>query len=199
MSILHLEEMSKPHDIFDDLESLLWVLLFFAIHHFEYEGSFNMRVFDELHETEDTTHGTYVTGGSSKTRWLSWPRIKFKCQPLQNFFDSFRTFHHQHHHKISLSFDDPQQKQALEEYEAEVEKDVYALVSHFDMILNDTNVDWTGSEVPGNEDLLLDAQQEGHTDVPGKNSSDPEDPKPLPKPRSGWRTTASAKGISKVT
>ena len=108
-------------------------------------------------------------------------------------------FPHQHHHKISLSFDDPQQKQALEEYEAEVEKDVYALVSHFDMILNDTNVDWTGSEVPGTEDLLLDAQQEGHTDVPGKNSSDPEDPKPLPKPRSGWRTTASAKGISKVT
>ena len=69
----------------------------------------------------------------------------------------------------------------LLDFGMEVEKDVYALVSHFDMILNDTNVDWTGSEVPGNEDLLLDAQQEGHTDVPGKNSSDPEDPKPLPK------------------
>ena len=31
----------------------------------------------------------------------------------------------------------------LLDFGMEVEKDVYALVSHFDMILNDTNVDWT--------------------------------------------------------
>ena len=157
MSALLSRQADKPHDIFDDLESLLWVLLFFAVRNFKYQGYFNMQVFKECREIPDKEAGLATVGGNWKYSWLSNPETTFECKPLQNFFDSFRHFHNEHYTKFANDDED----QELEPYEAEVRSDVYALLSHFDNILNDPNADWTGQEVNYvTEDVEQDSSRE---------------------------------------
>lgn len=93
ISIRLLEDITKLHDIFDDIESLLWVLLFLAIHHFEYEGSFHMHIFDQTSSRSDESRGRVPTGGCAKKFRLEWPKLTFVRKPLQTFFTSFRRFH----------------------------------------------------------------------------------------------------------
>ncbi|KAK7688372.1 hypothetical protein QCA50_008745 [Cerrena zonata] len=141
-----LRNAAKLHDIFDDLESLLWVLLFFAIHNFKYTGDFDKQLFDEVCDVMGENHGRIVQGGYRKLWWLDEPVIVFDCKPLQDFFDSYRNFHQDHLWKIALSRKDQEEKQALEDYEAEIQKDVYSLVSHFNNVLNNPDTDWSGQE-----------------------------------------------------
>ena len=77
MSFLLLVNPSRPHDLFDDLESLLWVLLFLAVRRFKYRGDFDMQVFEEAREIPDEEQGIVSVGGSSKHLWLSRPGITF--------------------------------------------------------------------------------------------------------------------------
>lgn len=149
MSIRVLKRNTKPHDIFDDLESLLWVLLFFAIHYFKFDGIFDMGVFDEAVTVADKERGMTSIGGASKLLWLQMPEITFKCKPLQDFFANFRSFHEERHWKRAAALDSEDEQKALEEYEAEVQKDVYSLASYFNDVLDDPNVDWTGQEALG--------------------------------------------------
>ncbi|KAK7688394.1 hypothetical protein QCA50_008767 [Cerrena zonata] len=148
MSIALLRDATKLHDIFDDLESLLWVLLFFAVHNFKYTGKFSMRVFDEATEVSDTENGRIVLGGDWKLTWVLREAYKmgFECKPLQDFFNSYSRFHSNHYWKISHSTDNEKEKKVLEDLEAEIKRDIYQLVSHFDDILNDPNTDWSGQE-----------------------------------------------------
>ncbi|KAK7688401.1 hypothetical protein QCA50_008774 [Cerrena zonata] len=178
ISIPLLDDAKKAHDIFDDLESLLWVLLFFAVHYFKYRGAFNMRVFNEVCEYSDETNGTILMGGDSKLRWLQSPRITFECKPLQAFFNSFRSFHRERHWKIALSTDNEEEKKVLEDYEAETQKDIYKLVSHFDNILNDPNTDWSGQDAIG---ILPEEIPPPEDDKPDEEMDEPEvHPQPIP-------------------
>ena len=147
MSFLQLKYPSRRHDIFDDLESLLWVLLFLAIRRFKYQGDFDMLVFEEAREIPDEKQGIVSVGGDSKLLWLYRPDITFECKPLQDFFDSFRNFHGERYTKLSLSRAGGAAGKDFEEFEAAVRNDVYSLLPHFDNILNDPDADWTGQEV----------------------------------------------------
>lgn len=149
MSIPLLIQDSKPHDVFDDLQSLLWVLLYFAVCYFKYNGHFNMRVFEETWTVTDEHKGFTSVGGAYKQLWLEMPNNTFECKPLQDFFTSFRTFHLEHHEKWAAAMrreGGEEAKKRLEEYEAEIKKDIYGLASHFNDILDDVNADWTGQE-----------------------------------------------------
>ncbi|KAI0074587.1 hypothetical protein K474DRAFT_1709715 [Panus rudis PR-1116 ss-1] len=46
MSINLLMDPEHPHEFQDDLESILWVLLYTALHHFEHSGRFGLHIFD---------------------------------------------------------------------------------------------------------------------------------------------------------
>lgn len=155
MSISLLGNLHKPHDIFDDLESLLWVLLFFAIRHFKYSGKFDMRVFNQAQPISDEDGEIQSVGGDSKFLWLQMPETVFDCKPLQDFFDSFRQFHLDYISKKSFSKAGGKRKATFQEFEAEVLRDVSSLASHFNDVLNDPTVDWTGQEAhdisPGNQ------------------------------------------------
>ena len=144
ISIQLLQDIAKPHEIFDDLESFFWVLLFLAVHRFEYEGGFQMRVFDETSSAIDAVRGRVSTGGCAKRYWLDWPRLTFVSKPLQALINSFRLFHRTRQYHIErLSYgegwDEPPQ-----EFEAGIKKDIYVLVSYFDTVLNDSDANWTG-------------------------------------------------------
>ena len=146
MSALMLRQSTKPHDIFDDLESLLWVLLFTAVRNFKYNGFFDMQVFKEGQEVANEEFGVVTLGGSWKYSWIHDPEITFECKPLQDFFDSFRDFHRERFTKHILANGSEEDAGELERFEAEVCNDVYNLLSHFDNILNDPDADWTGQE-----------------------------------------------------
>ena len=93
ISIQLLQNIAKPHEIFDDLESFFWVILFLAVHRFEYEGGFQMRVFDETSNAMDTVHGRISTGECAKRYWLDWPQLTFFSKPLGALIHSFRLFY----------------------------------------------------------------------------------------------------------
>ena len=146
ISIRLLEDIAKPHDIFDDLESLLWVMLFLALHRFQYEGTFHMRLFDQVSMCSDPVRGTITSGGDAKQSWLRRPSATFECKPLQKFMDSFRSFHRSRRVKYASGFEGEDQKKDFENFEEGIKKNVYALLSYFDDVLNDSNADWTGQE-----------------------------------------------------
>lgn len=177
MSIALLRDATKLHDIFDDLESLLWVLLFFAVHNFKYTGKFSMRVFDEATEVSDTENGRIVLGGDWKLTWVLREAYKmgFECKPLQDFFNSYSRFHSNHYWKISHSTDNEKEKKVLEDLEAEISRDIYQLVSHFDDILNDPNTDWSGQEAHNYRSAEAPPQvQQNQADRPDEEMGDPD-------------------------
>ncbi|KAK7682121.1 hypothetical protein QCA50_014707 [Cerrena zonata] len=74
MSIALLKNTNKRHHVLDDMESLYWVLLFAAIHHFKHSGDFRPSLFDhyELHTSPEVI-GERPFGGSRKIEWLCAP------------------------------------------------------------------------------------------------------------------------------
>ena len=125
---------------------MLWVLLFLAVRRFKHEGNFHIDIFDENSSHSDEVRGRVTTGGSGKKFWLELPELKFACEPLQAFFTSFRRFHRERYYHIArLSYGDGWDK-PLQEFEEEIKKDIYSLVSHFDTVLNDPDADWTGEK-----------------------------------------------------
>ncbi|KAK7688395.1 hypothetical protein QCA50_008768 [Cerrena zonata] len=177
MSIALLRDATKLHDIFDDLESLLWVLLFFAVRNFKYTGKFNMRVFNEATEVSDTENGRIVLGGDWKLTWLLQEVYKmgFVCKPLQDFFDSYSRLHLDHYWKITFSKRNAEERKALEDFEAEILRDISQLVSHFDNVLNDPNTDWSGQEAHHYRSTEAPPQvQQNQADRPDEEMGDPD-------------------------
>ena len=108
-----------------------------------------MDVFDESSTHSDEIRGIISTGGHAKRFWLDFPHVKFVCKPLHDFIDSFRRFHRERRAHIDCRMDGEKWETAFQEFDAGVKKDVYQLVSHFDTILSDPNVDWTNQEALG--------------------------------------------------
>lgn len=188
MSISLLGDATKPHDIFDDLESLLWVLLFIAVHCFKYEGRFPMQIFNEAADYVNGDGGRTIIGGDAKMWWIQRTRITFECKPLQDFFESFRRFRREHLSKIADSVESEDEKKALEEYEAEIQQDIYGLVSHFDNILNDPNTDWTGQEARGNQPNEIPQAQQDQDEQVDDRTDGLEKVSP-PKPQANCKTS----------
>lgn len=128
-----------------------------------------MRTFNETGFHSDEVRGLATYGGDAKTWWLTWSDTTFECKPLQHFFHSFRRFHRDHLRKLENAPDSDKNRQILEEYEKELKKDIFSLVSHFDTVLHDPEADWTGPESystsldtqPQNALLTTDAERPG--------------------------------------
>ena len=177
MSASLARQPTKPHDIFDDLESLLWVLLFYAVRNFRFRGEFDMQLFKEGKQVPNEKLGMASVGGTWKFSWIQCPDIVFECQPLQDFFTSFRSFHNERYRKLAVATPGQESQNELDAFEAEVHNDVYSLLSHFDDILNDPNTDWTGQE---SRHVSQNCQQEPARHVP--ESAPAEEPQPIPHP-----------------
>ena len=169
MSASLASQPSKPHDIFDDLESLLWVMLFYAIRNFKFRGHFDMRLFKEGTQVPDEKLGVASVGGSLKFSWIQRSEIIFECKPLQDFFTSFRSFHREHYWKRAAATPGEESQNELDAFEAKVYNDVYALLSHFDDILGDADADWTGQE---SHHVLQEVHQDPGQDVPQPAGAD---------------------------
>lgn len=61
----------KAHDVFDDVESCLWVFLHAAIHFFESNASYStLDMFDHSEEGRHATYGSFTKGGTAKRNYL---------------------------------------------------------------------------------------------------------------------------------
>ena len=147
-----MEDATKPYDIFDDLESLLWVMLYVALLRFPSCGKGDIfKIFDEHSQSVGGVIGRKLTGGNSKKIWLSGNSpIMFESAPLNAFFTSFRRFHKEYLDKVKEARDENTKDTvgALERYKTEVEKDLTQLFSHFDDILQDCHIKWPSTSAP---------------------------------------------------
>lgn len=87
MSIKHLRYPESPHEVHDDLESILWVLVFIALHRFKQNGPahFHLDFFSELRYQIISDRRSLPIGGDMKvgvlqTRSLS--KIGFLSRPV---------------------------------------------------------------------------------------------------------------------
>ncbi|KAK7688371.1 hypothetical protein QCA50_008744 [Cerrena zonata] len=150
-SIALLANPTKPHDVCDDLESLLWVLLCVALERFEHTGSTSDQIFDEISEQADETLGRVDYGGNSKTKWLSSSRMSFKCKPLASFFQKYRAFHKEYQACLALVLESEAGRQKFERYQKDILNNICRLTSYFDDILDDLAVDWSDQESHKNQ------------------------------------------------
>ena len=131
-----------------------------------------MRVFDQVLMCSDPVRGRITSGGYAKQTWLRRPSATFECKPLQKCMDSFRSFHRSRRVKYASTFGRKGQKMDFENFEEGIKNNVYALLSHFDDVLNDSNADWTGQE----------AQAQPQTTEQPPKQPVVEEKKPEPKP-----------------
>lgn len=87
MSIKHLRYPQSPHEVHDDLESILWVLVFIALHRFKQNDPANFRLsfFSEMDYQVISNHRSLPVGGNKKLGVLlegSLDRIDFTSRPV---------------------------------------------------------------------------------------------------------------------
>ncbi|KAK7688393.1 hypothetical protein QCA50_008766 [Cerrena zonata] len=149
LSIQLLTDATKPHDIFDDIQSLFWSLLYVGVSCFKFTGNYKSRVFDEVFEEPHEILGKVPSGGQMKIAWLLSPPILFKCIPLESFFTTCRQFHRSYQEKLDAAIGSDTGKRELNVFIAAVEANVHALLVHFDTILDNPDINWSGQEANG--------------------------------------------------
>ncbi|KAK7688398.1 hypothetical protein QCA50_008771 [Cerrena zonata] len=151
-SVELLQDGRAPHEIFDDLESLLWVILFISVRRFKYEGHFLVGMFDESHRPRVPGKSKERSGGLLKSWWLTGDVLtRFNCRPLQTFFVTYRAIHDRRRKKSQLVQESQTQdaKEELERYKAEIQEDLHKLLAFFDDIIDDPSADWSnGDPIP---------------------------------------------------
>ena len=140
-----LKNATKQYDIFDDLESLLWVIVLTALRLFAHKNTFNAAFFDEYIEQKGGCSGRTITGGDLKALILSGGTVVvFGCPSLDAFLRSFIGFHAQRFNKVNDARNSPtrETEDALVEHTKEIESDLYQILHHFDTVLEDPEGDW---------------------------------------------------------
>jgi hypothetical protein len=86
MSIRVLQNPLTPHELFDDLESTYWTMLYGAFHRFRHTEMIQMDMFSQAYYRQDGV----VTGGKDKLSALlsMGSLLTFECQPLNDLFAS---------------------------------------------------------------------------------------------------------------
>jgi hypothetical protein len=86
MSIRVLQNPLTPHELFDDLESAYWTMLYGAFHRFRHTEMIEMDMFSQAHYRRDGV----VTGGKDKLSALVMMSslLTFDSQPLNELFQS---------------------------------------------------------------------------------------------------------------
>ncbi|KAI0090916.1 hypothetical protein BDY19DRAFT_663841 [Irpex rosettiformis] len=87
LSIEHLEDPSKTHDIMDDLQTLFWVLLWTVIHHFDSSSSatsFNPEIFSEKHSVLIDGKSQDIGGRMKRQFLVKGHEILDLVEPIQS-------------------------------------------------------------------------------------------------------------------
>ena len=144
-----IQDQTKDHDVIDDIESVLWALVFVAIRRFEFTGNFPMGMFDEQYELIWNQRKEY-TGGNLKFFWLANPPIgifgRFECHALEAFFTKLRAFHNIRLQKWRAvrELKTTEARDALERCRDDIKKDLRQVLTFFNDILDDETLDWSG-------------------------------------------------------
>ena len=157
-------------------------MLFLAVQSFEYKGKFDMYIFEETETVSDPIRGKIAIGGYTKKHWLRWSSLIFHCKPLQAFMNPFRLFHLSRHNHAAGALDDEEGWKAWLQFQSKIKNDVYSLLSYFDDVLNDPDLDWTGQETrfTSQDDQELQPNP-SHTTMPRTDDNKKPDPEPCVK------------------
>ena len=158
ISVQQLNDQTKPHEILDDLEALLWVLCFIGVRCFQQRGNFDVAFFDDLYETKGGHTGRQKKGGSMKLSVFSgFIETAFDCPPLDGFLRCFIDFHGIRYNKALTRQRFPTMgiEEARVEFREEIEGNVYALLPIFDQFLQDPEADWSATLIGAKERQLL--------------------------------------------
>lgn len=160
ISVSLLFDATKAHDIFDDLESLYWVLLYMGVHYFKYSGKFVSKVFDEVSEDANQTLGKVASGGQAKNSWLVQCHVSFDCAFLEQCLTDFRIFHAEYRGKVGAAASTAARKRELERFQKKIQSNIYQLIAYFDDALNAPETDWSGQKTCRTEIKRITAKEE---------------------------------------
>lgn len=146
ISVALLANPTKPHDIFDDLESLYWVLLYVAVALFLHEGKLPESLFDEIYDQPAEFIGRISHGGEIKESWLETPKISFKSAQLEEVLTNYRSFFDNYENKVAHN---EVYKQELDEIRENPQESIEELLSYFDDVLHGDENDWEDSAAIG--------------------------------------------------
>ena len=154
-------------------------MLFLAVQYFKYEGSFDMYIFDETETVTDPIRGKIAIGGYTKRHWLRWSSLIFTCKPLHAFFNPLRVLLSHRHTYAARANDSEEGRKVWLQFESSIKNDVHSLLSYFDDVLNDPNLDWTGQEThfTSQDDQELQPDP-SHTTIPRTDLNKKPDPEP---------------------
>ena len=157
-------------------------MLFLAVHYFEYEGYFDMYVFDETETISDPIRGKIARGGYTKRHWLRWSELVFHCKPLHAFLLPFRLLLSKRHTYAARANDSEEGRKVWLQFESSIKNDVHSLLSYFDDVLNNPDLDWTGQETrfTSQDDQELQPNP-SYTTVPRTDDNKKPDPEPCVK------------------
>ena len=157
-------------------------MLFLAVHYFEYEGYFDMYVFDETETISDPIRGKIARGGYTKRHWLRWSELVFHCKPLHAFLLPFRLLLSKRHTYAARANDSEEGRKVWLQFESSIKNDVHSLLSYFDDVLNNPDLDWAGQETrfTSQDDQELQPNP-SYTTVPRTDDNKKPDPEPCVK------------------
>lgn len=91
MSIALLKNLTKAHDILDDLESCFWVLIYAVLHFFANDNTIDPEVFDKQVK-KVVGNCIQLTGGSLKSHLLQdeFRTFAWECEPLHDLLHKLR-------------------------------------------------------------------------------------------------------------
>ena len=142
-----LTDVSKPPDVYDDLESLYWVLLYVAAERFGYTGYLPSTLFDEMQEKIRKGIGRVHAGGERKKNWLGDPKVTFLCAELESTLDLYRVFFSDYTGLATshLLNRDETSRQKLADFKTNLPSHMKKLKQAFDGVLDTDLYDWKQS------------------------------------------------------
>ena len=137
----------KPYDIFDDLESLFWVLLVLALRIFNFGGNLQPQRFDEEEFPDDPDKSNVSNYKAAILNGVA--DFRFGCRQLDMVLHSLSDFHEEHNEKRrnAQRYQTQEAYEILSEYEADIEANLNMLLAHFDDVLQEPAVNWSNNAV----------------------------------------------------
>ncbi|KAI0074804.1 hypothetical protein K474DRAFT_1665003 [Panus rudis PR-1116 ss-1] len=140
MSCYLLHERHVSHQIYDDLQSIFWVLLYTSARHFRHSGYFWLDLFDEERHFQFNDGTEFTKGGSSKLGYFDIDEQcpVFRCRALNDLFTKLRALWRDYHD--SLRSRKPHDETRLQQISSR-------LLKIFDMTLHRRCADdWVGGD-----------------------------------------------------
>ncbi|KAI0070049.1 hypothetical protein K474DRAFT_1745072 [Panus rudis PR-1116 ss-1] len=152
MSCQLLDSPGKSHEVYDDLQSIFWVLIFVAARHFKHSGYFSIRMFDDDSFMMSQGGSSFKIGGSHKLHYLqARGAAAFKCPALNNAVNRLRRFW------FNDYLSDP--GSGLPHDESRLQEKATHLLEIFDNALCSAEEDWRDGEFVADQYPEWDARQ----------------------------------------